>query len=41
MYGKYPVLLGGNIGKGNPNLMGDFSTAIQNEKLALDLQAVD
>lgn len=39
--GNTQCLLGGNIGKGNPNSMGDFSTAMKNGKLALDLQAVE
>ncbi|KAL8792072.1 MAG: hypothetical protein Q9195_005327 [Heterodermia aff. obscurata] len=41
MYGKYPVPLGGNIGKGNFNAMGDFGTAIRGGVLSLDLQAVE
>lgn len=41
MYGKSPMPLGGNIGKGNFNLMGDFGTAIKDGKLSLDQQAVE
>ena len=40
MYAKYPVLLGGNVGKGNFNALGSFGSAIKDGKLSLDQQAL-
>ena len=40
LYAKYPVLFGGNAGKGNFDALGTFGSAIQNGKLNLNQQDV-
>ena len=40
LYTKHPVLLGGNIGKGNFDALGTLGTAIKDGKLVLDQKAV-